>query len=205
MTETRKQHWENVYQNKRPDEVSWFQLEPEISLKLVEQCGVDKTDAIIDIGGGASRLSRYLYDAGYRDLSVLDISAAALEHARKNMGAAAGEIRWIECDITAFQPGRQYRLWHDRAVFHFLTDEQDRAAYLAALGQALPSRGWLILAAFSPTGPTQCSGLDIVQYDEQGILDLLSDDFDLREVVAEAHQTPAGKVQNFYYYRLQRQ
>jgi hypothetical protein len=204
MTEARKQHWEQVYRDKRPDEVSWFQPRPDTSLSLIEQCRLGSTDAIIDIGGGVSLLTRCLYDAGYRNLSVLDIAASALQQAQLSMGPASGEVSWIECDITEFEPPLQYRLWHDRAVFHFLTDAADRDAYLARLRRAVPAGGWLILAAFSPLGPTQCSGLDIVQYDEHSIRDLLGKDFELRQVVSEAHQTPAGKIQNFYYYRLQR-
>lgn len=201
MTDT-KQHWERVYAEKSPLEVSWYQKEPAVSLRLIERCALAREAAIIDVGGGASVLVDRLLDAGYRRLTVLDISARALECARARLGPRAQQVAWIEADVTRFEPACPYALWHDRAVFHFLTRAEDRGHYLQTLRRALPAGGHLVLAAFAIGGPTRCSGLDIVQYDAAGLSAELGVRFELVDRIAETHLTPAGKAQQFTYFRF---
>ncbi len=199
----KKNHWETVYRHKDPLEVSWYQQEPTHSLNLINTCGIDKDSAIIDIGGGASQLVDHLYAQGYDQLTVLDISSHALRHAQDRLGQdASSRITWLEMDITHFSPPRHYALWHDRAVFHFLTEAEERARYRTALNEALPPGGHLILAAFAPDGPTQCSGLDIVQYDESKITQTLGQGFQLLDSSHEMHTTPAQKTQSFNYFHF---
>lgn len=200
--ESRKAHWEQVYQNKGPMEVSWFQENPAQSLRLIEQCDLSRNDSIIDVGGGASRLIDHLLQRGYQELTVLDISATALEHAQHRLGELATQVQWIESDITSFTPHQPFTLWHDRAVFHFLTHSADRKHYLEALRKGLQPGGHLILAAFSPDGPNQCSGLDIVQYDRDKMIHTLGADFQLLEQTTEAHTTPGNAIQHFNYFHF---
>lgn len=203
MTDS-KQHWERVYAEKTPLDVSWYQKEPAVSLRLIEHSGLAKEAAIIDVGGGASLLVDRLLDAGYSRLTVLDISARALEFARTRLGPRAHQVDWVETDIRHYRPAHSYALWHDRAVFHFLTVAEDRRRYLQTLRRALPPGGHLVLAAFAIGGPTRCSGLDIVQYDAAKLSAELGDQFRLLEQIAETHLTPAGKEQRFSYFHLTR-
>jgi SAM-dependent methyltransferase len=200
----RKTHWEKVYRDKPVDQVSWFQTEPRISLALIAAAGLGKQDRIIDIGGGASVLVDFLLQQGYRRPAVLDISAAALAHARVRLGARAGEVDWLEADITEFAPAREFALWHDRAVFHFLTQAADRVKYRQALEAALLPRGQVIIATFAKGGPEKCSGLDIVQYDAASLCAELGDGFELLETREELHRTPRAADQKFIYFRLRR-
>lgn len=200
----RKAHWENVYSQRRPEETSWHQAVPGASLELVANSGVKRDQPVIDVGGGASPLVDHLLALGFADLTVLDLSARALEQARARLGEAASRVRWIEADITDFSPARQYRLWHDRAVFHFLIDPVDRRRYVKALLQALAPAGQLIVAAFAPDGPTRCSGLDIVRYDASGLVAELGPRFRLEEERRETHLTPLGREQRFGFYRFRR-
>lgn len=200
----RKSHWENVYATKSPLEVSWYQAEPVTSLKLIHNTAVAKDTPIIDVGGGASLLVDRLLDAGYEKLAVLDISSTALEHTKKRLGEAAKRIEWHETDVTEFAPPHKYGLWHDRAVFHFLTDAGDRQRYADAARASLLPRGHLIIGAFAVGGPTKCSGLDIVQYEAQAIKIVFGADFDLLEEVSEQHLTPAGGTQQFNFFRLRK-
>ncbi|MET0066841.1 MAG: class I SAM-dependent methyltransferase [Candidatus Thiodiazotropha sp.] len=200
----RKRHWEEIYLHRSPEEVSWYQTNPQASLALIEACQLDPADPVIDIGGGASRLIDHLIRAGHEDLSVLDVSSTALAHAQARLGNPASRVHWIEADITDFIPERPYALWHDRAVFHFLTEATDRARYLAALKQALPPGGQLIIASFAIGGPQKCSGLDIVQYDADKLLKELGEGLQLLEEQAEVHRTPGGARQAFCYFRLVR-
>ncbi len=204
MTQTRKEHWETVYHDKSPLEVSWYQTEPRLSLDLIAQCAVDTDARIIDVGGGASTLVDHLLDLGYRSLSVLDISAAALEHARARLGAKADTVEWVEADITEFAPTQPFDVWHDRAVFHFLTEAQDRERYREVLERGVIPGGHVIMAAFAPDGPTQCSGLPICRYDAEGLLSELGTAFELLEERREVHVTPARKEQSFAFFRLRR-
>lgn len=201
----RKQHWEAVYRSKDPTQVSWFQPSPRLSLQLIRDSGLPRDAALIDLGGGASRLVDTLLEEGYTDLTVLDISGAALAEARRRLGAAAAGVRWIEADATSVElPGR-YALWHDRAVFHFLTDPRERAAYLERLRRHLAPGGALIIATFAPDGPERCSGLPVQRYDERGLAQTLGPGLRLEAVCREVHTTPAGAAQSFVYCRFRRQ
>lgn len=195
----RKQHWEQVYQQKQPTEVSWFQPRPEISLQLIARCGVAKDQPIIDVGGGASHLVDNLLAEGYRDVTVLDISGAALQHAKQRLGAQAATVQWIESDATQFQPTRQYALWHDRAVFHFLIEAADRELYRQRLEQALAKGAHLLIATFALDGPTMCSNLPIQRYSPETLAVELGTGFELVETLTELHITPAQKQQSFVY------
>ncbi len=200
----RKAHWEQVYTGKSHLEVSWHQSDPGLSLRLIENTSIGKDAGILDVGGGASVLVDRLHALGYRHLAVLDISAKSLAVAQQRLGNNAKDIEWYEADVTAFRPGHEFSLWHDRAVFHFLTEASDREKYVATLKSALSPDGHVILAAFAIGGPTQCSGLDIVQYDATRLLEALGDEFRLVEELSETHVTPAGKTQKFSYFRLAR-
>lgn len=200
----RKAHWQQVYREKSPEEVSWYQPVPTPSLELVHRCGLSPDDPVIDVGGGTSTLADHLLREGFTDVTVLDVSAAALAAARRRLGNRADSVRWIEADVTTFVAERKYRLWHDRALFHFLTDAVDRRRYLDALGTALAPGGHLVLAAFAVGGPQRCSGLEIVQYDGPKLLSELGDRFRLIEQRREDHQTPAGGRQDFAWFHCVR-
>jgi len=200
---SRQEHWDQAYEAKGPQGVSWYQRRPEISLRLIAESGVDRRAGVIDIGGGTSTLVDELLDAGYAPLAVLDVSARALEEARARLGARAAEVQWIEQDVTTFAPTHRFGVWHDRAAFHFLTDARERRLYVASMRRALVPRGAVVLATFAMDGPTKCSGLDVVRYDEAGMLAELGPEFVLEDVRREVHQTPWGSEQRFVYFRLQ--
>ncbi len=199
----RKRHWETVYGNKTAEETSWYQLFPRLSLSMIARAGVGRDAALVDIGGGASLLVDHLLDQGYRDLTVLDISAAALAQASSRLGQRAKRITWVEADVTVYEPSRQFDLWHDRAAFHFLTEAKDRKRYMTVLRKALAPGGQAIVATFAPGGPQKCSGLDIVQYDAGKLGDELGPEFTLQEQHQERHETPAGREQLFNFFRFQ--
>jgi SAM-dependent methyltransferase len=199
----RKQHWEQVYRDKAEDAVSWFQIHPQVSLDLIKSC-TKPEDALIDVGGGASRLVDHLLAEGYTDLTVLDVSEAALERAGARLGKAALKVQWLVADITLWRPERQYRLWHDRAVFHFLTEPEDRSAYLAALSAALAPGAHAVIASFALDGPERCSGLPVQRYSPESLAEELGADFRLRESRDETHLTPMGRLQRFQYSLLER-
>jgi SAM-dependent methyltransferase len=198
----RKTHWENVYQRQSPHEVSWYQENPVLSLRLIQGTGLEPDASIIDIGGGASTLVDRLCEAGYTDLSVLDVSATALAHSRARLANKDCQVQWYEEDVTRFKPPRQFDLWHDRAVFHFLTKETDRDNYIAALKRALKPGGHLIIMAFAVDGPNKCSGLDVAKYDPNKISTSLGQAFELEETGHEIHITPAGNQQKFAYFHF---
>lgn len=198
----RKQHWEQVYAQKQPTEVSWFQPRPEYSLSLIAAAAIDKNQPIIDLGGGASRLVDHLLDEGYCDLTVLDISGAALQHSRARLGQRAARVSWLEADATAFEPPKSYALWHDRAVFHFLTDPADREAYRQRLARGLEAGGHLIIATFALDGPERCSNLPVQRYSPETLSAELGTGYRLVETLSEAHITPAQKKQHFVYCRF---
>jgi ubiquinone/menaquinone biosynthesis C-methylase UbiE len=200
----RKEHWNQVYQTKAPDEVSWYQARPATSLKLIKACAVGKDQGIIDVGGGASVLVHCLLEAGFYRLAVLDISGAALEQARHRLGVRAGGVEWFEADVTEFNPPRRFALWHDRAVFHFLTEEADRRKYVQTLTRALIPNGHVIIATFAIDGPVKCSGLDVARYDGPAICTELGAGFRLIEQTDETHVTPWGTEQTFSYFRFTR-
>ncbi len=195
----RKQHWEGVYRGKVEEAFSWFQLCPELSLALIQGLGIGKSDAVIDIGGGASRLADALLEEGFSDVTVLDIAASGLETARKRLGARADRVRWIEADVTRWKPDAQYRVWHDRAVFHFLVDPADQAVYLRNLEAALLPGASVLIATFGPDGPERCSGLPVQRYSPESLALLLGPRFRIQDFRHETHRTPSGALQRFQY------
>lgn len=201
----RKSHWDNMYSIKPPEEVSWFQIEPAISLELITKESLSTEAAIIDIGGGTSSLSLRLFDAGYTSLTVLDISAVALHYSQARFGEQASKVDWIESDIIDFNPPQFYDVWHDRAVFHFLTEAEDRAKYVDILNHGLNIGGYLVLAAFAIGGPEKCSGLDIMQHSFDTLSLVLGDGYRLLEQRSELHITPGGTEQQFNYFRFIRE
>lgn len=200
----RKTHWENVYATKGEREVSWFEESPELSLELIRAAGATPRSAVIDIGGGASRLVDVLLAQGFASITVLDLAQTALAIAQRRLGNAAGKVTWVAADITQWQPPRRYDLWHDRAVFHFLTEAADRAAYVEALRQALVPGGKAIIGTFAPEGPERCSGLDVVRYDGAALAATLSTSFALIDTRRHAHHTPSGSVQHFQFSLFER-
>lgn len=198
----RQEHWNQVYRTKATDNVSWYQHRPEVSLSLIAASGIGRNAGVIDVGGGASVLVDCLLDSGYSQLAVLDVSAVALAHSRVRLGDRAAGIEWFESDVTAFNPPHRYGLWHDRAVFHFLTLAEDRRNYLASLHNSLQPGGSVIIATFALDGPAKCSGLDVVRYEEQSMLAELGTEFQLLEIRHEVHLTPWQSEQRFIYFRL---
>ena len=201
----RKTHWEKVYSNKSALEVSWFQQEPRLSLRLIRNSRLEPAAAIIDVGGGASTLVDHLCEAGYTDIAVLDISGQALAQTRLRLAEQTCRVEWYEADVTRFEPPRQFSLWHDRAVFHFLTETADRQKYVEVLCRALKPGGQVVMMAFAMDGPKKCSGLDIVQYNAEKMNAELGKSFVLLESGHETHLTPAGNKQKFAYFRYMRQ
>ena len=200
----RKSYWQKIYSSKQPSDLSWFQKEPEISLRLIRNTDIAKDKAIIDVGGGASVLVDRLYEEGFLHVAVLDISQKALFYAQKRLDKNAQAIEWYKADIVEFEAPHPFMLWHDRAVFHFLTEPKDRKRYVTVLKQTLLPQGHVIIATFSIGGPTRCSGLDIVQYDAVKLSKELGEEFQLIEEVGEVHKTPANREQKFSYFRFYR-
>ncbi|HMM46693.1 MAG TPA: class I SAM-dependent methyltransferase [Thiobacillaceae bacterium] len=195
----RRRHWETVYSSKATDEVSWFQPRAASSLRLIENCA-GKDAHIIDVGGGASVLVDDLLDAGYRNLTVLDLAESALAVSQARLGPRAASVRWIAADVTSADlPAASYDVWHDRAVFHFLTDPGDRARYVEQILKSLKPGGHVIVAAFGPGGPLQCSGLDVVRYAPDALHAEFGTPFRLLGHETEIHHTPAGGEQEFVY------
>lgn len=196
-------HWNRVYTTKAADAVSWYQTRPRNSLELIAAANLSPDAPIIDVGGGASVLVDCLLDAGHTALSVLDISAAALDAARTRLGARAGSVRWIEADVREFVSPQRHDLWHDRAVFHFLTDPTDRAAYMATVRRSLNPRGHVVIATFALDGPARCSGLDVAHYDAASLHAEFGTDFQMLDSRRETHITPGGAEQRFTWVHLQ--
>ena len=193
-----KQHWETIYQTKQPNEVSWTEEVPTVSLGFIHQFNLPKDAKIIDIGGGDSKLVDHLLAEGYSNVSVLDISAVAIERAKKRLGEKANSVIWFETDILEFEPNEKYDLWHDRAAFHFQTDSDKVNGYLNIVKNAVT--GKIIVGTFSVDGPKKCSGLEIQQYDESGMKTKFENaSFKNIECKREDHITPSGAVQNFVF------
>ncbi|MEQ1923234.1 MAG: class I SAM-dependent methyltransferase [Pyrinomonadaceae bacterium] len=196
----RKEHWENVYATKSQDQMSWYRDHLDNSLKLIIQTGVGKDAAIIDVGGGCSTLVDDLLDGGFADVSVLDISGAAIEKSKERLGASAQMVNWIVADITeADLPDDRFDVWHDRAVFHFLTDVDDRRKYVDLVMRALKPGGHLIVASFGLEGPQKCSGLDVVRYSPETMHGEFGQQFTIVKSLDETHNTPFGTTQEFVY------
>ena len=198
----RKMHWGNVYQEKSPLDVSWYQKEPKLSLELIRSTKVASNEAIIDVGGGASVLVDHLRKECFTNLAVLDISGNAIATVKKRLGDSAKSIEWFESDITQFDAPHKFSLWHDRALFHFLTDPSDRKSYVKALKNALQPEGHLIIATFAIGGPEKCSGLEVNRYDGNGIQQALAEcglQLQLDNEVQFEHGTPWGTIQQFTY------
>jgi SAM-dependent methyltransferase len=203
--ESRRQHWEAVYQTKSDEQLSWYQARPEVSLRLIEGLRPPPR-RVIDVGGGQSALAGELVARGVPEVTVLDVSAGALERARARLGpAVAGRIRWVHGDVLEVGAGLgPVDLWHDRAVFHFLTDPGDRRRYAAAAAEAVVPGGHAIVATFALTGPERCSGLPVCRYDAEGLGAEFAPAFRLAGSAAETHVTPWGKAQDFTYAVLER-
>jgi SAM-dependent methyltransferase len=192
-------HWENVYRTKGEHEVSWFQESPSVSLELIRSAGATRHSAVVDIGGGASRLVDALVGEGYAAVTVLDLSESALAAARTRLGPAAAGVTWIVADVVNWTPPRRFDLWHDRAAFHFLTDAADRTAYVECLREALAPGGHAIIATFALDGPERCSGLPVVRYDAVSLGKVLGSAFNLVETRRHDHHTPMGSTQRFQF------
>ena len=200
MPTSRKEHWEKIYAEKKPGEVSWFQQNPEKSLELILSISSPQDDRIIDVGGGASVLVDKLLKNGFHFISVLDISEKALQYTKERLGSLADKITWITEDVTTFNPTANFDLWHDRAVFHFLTEKEDREKYVSAVKKSLKKDGYLIIATFAKDGPDKCSNLPVRQYDLALVQEELGNDFQLVRETFETHVTPWGKPQKFSYF-----
>ena len=195
-----KAHWERIYRTKRPDEVSWFQREAAISLALIRRVAPQVTARILDVGGGASTLVDGLVAAGFRGVTVLDLAPSALELARRRLGAAAPDVTWLEADVlSADLQASHFDVWHDRAVFHFLTSAADRAKYVEQVRRSVKLGGHVLVATFADDGPTHCSGLPVARYSAGALHHEFGSAFRLLESVREEHVTPSGSKQAFVY------
>lgn len=199
MNMNRKEHWEKVYNTKQLTEVSWYQPIPTTSLGFITELRIAKDAAIIDVGGGDSFLVDSLLDKGFTDITVLDISEAAINRAKKRLGTKAEKVNWIIADITEFRPMRQYDCWHDRAAFHFLTTEEETSKYLSIANSALKQEGKLIIGTFSVEGPQKCSGLYITQYSEKSLPNVIRKWFDKIKCISTKHITPSNAIQDFLF------
>ncbi|MGS2738162.1 class I SAM-dependent methyltransferase [Sinomicrobium sp. M5D2P17] len=195
----RKKHWEQIYETKFLEEVSWYLPVPEVSLDFIENSGVPKTAKILDVGGGDSFLVDHLLHLGYLDISVLDISETAIEKAKERLGEQAKKVKWIVEDIANFHPDGMYDLWHDRAAFHFLTDEKEISDYVRTVGNHIVQGGFLVIGTFSEKGPKKCSGIEIQQYSDNTMTDLFKPGFERIKCIYTDHTTPSGSIQNFVF------
>jgi ubiquinone/menaquinone biosynthesis C-methylase UbiE len=191
--------WNDIYKSKSEQEVSWFQDVPRRSLELIDELKLAFTDPIIDIGGGESHLTAELLAKGFKDLSILDISSVALEKAKARLAGKGESVKFITSDITKFEPKVTYKLWHDRATFHFLTSIEDIETYLSIANRGIAPGGYLIVSTFSKTGPEKCSGLSVSQYSEFDLKKLFAKLFDNIKCVEDTHSTPWGASQDFVY------
>lgn len=202
MEKTRQDHWDTVYKTKNPDQVSWTQEVPKASLDFIHSFGLTKTAKIIDVGGGDSKLADYLLDEGFENITVLDISAQALDKAKKRLGNRAKKINWVVSDITEFNPETTYDVWHDRATFHFLTTSDQITKYIDTAKKAVS--GFLTIGTFSHNGPEKCSGLRIKQYSEETLTTELQNGFDKIRCITQDHTTPFKTKQNFLFCSFKR-
>jgi trans-aconitate methyltransferase len=197
-------HWDDAYAQGEGTR-SWFEQHPDMSLRMLDSAGVSAGDALIDAGGGASPLARALLDRGFRDLTVLDISATGLQHARDRLGSRADQVHWLVADVLTWQPRRHYRAWHDRAVYHFLTTDQHRQQYLHTLDTATARGAIAVFGCFAPDGPQHCSGLPVARYSPAQLARQLDVKWNLMSQDREEHITPAGTIQPFTWIALRRE
>ena len=196
-----QEHWERVYAEKAPDAMSWFQPTPEVSLAMIDELGLPLDAAIIDVGGGASQLAAELLGRGFTDITVADISSAALMRARESL-PEADRISWVAADLRDHDFGRRFALWHDRAAFHFMVEPADRRAYIATLERSIAPRGRVIIATFGPEGPIRCSGLPVSRYDADALAVAFEGCAELISSRLETHRTPSGALQQFLFAHL---
>lgn len=199
-----RSHWDKVYATKQSHEVSWTQETPALSLDLIQRCHLPRTARIIDIGGGDSKLADHLLEAGFENITVLDISGEALDKAKKRLGDKAGRVNWLVQDITTFKPDAPFDIWHDRATFHFLVAEEDVARYLAAARQGVKAGGFAVIGTFSENGPDKCSGLPVRQYSEAALHAEWQNGFEKITCIHEDHITPFHTRQNFLFCSFRR-
>jgi trans-aconitate methyltransferase len=197
MSNSAKQHWEKVYETKSPEEVSWTQAIPQTSLDFIHSFQLPKTASIIDVGGGDSKLVDHLLEEGFENITVLDISAKALDKAKQRLGEKANKVNWIVSDIISYDPENSFYVWHDRAAFHFLTQKEDAEKYIKLVQKIVT--GYLIIATFSDSGPKKCSGLNVHQYNEETLEALLKNGFQKLRCIREDHLTPFNTTQNFLF------
>jgi SAM-dependent methyltransferase len=195
----RRIHWDNIYNKKELERLSWYQPLPATSLSFLKQFSIPVTAKIIDIGGGDCLFVDYLLDLGYQDITVLDISELALDRAKKRLGDRAANVKWIAEDVTIFKPDEKYDFWHDRATFHFLTNEREINKYLKTARQSINPSGILVIGTFSEEGPKKCSGIEIKQYSEAKMTDTLKKYFDKIKCITVDHMTPFDTIQKFIF------
>lgn len=195
----RKKHWENIYQTKDLKNVSWYQPKPDTSLNFFTEFNIPLTAKVIDVGGGDSFLVDHLIEIGYQDISVLDISATAIERAKKRLGDKGKNVKWIVADAVSFKPTEKYDFWHDRAAFHFLTNEQEISNYIEIAEKSINPKGILTIGTFSKQGPKKCSGIEIKQYSEASMTEKLEKYFKKINCIKVDHKTPFDKIQNFVF------
>lgn len=202
MEKDLREHWEKVYETKTPQEVSWTQAIPQTSLDFINGFGLDHTARIIDIGGGDSKLVDYLLEAGYTNITVLDISARSLERAKERLGDKAGHVKWVVSDVTSFVPEQDFDIWHDRAAFHFLTTPEQVDSYIQLVKKHV--KQFISIGTFSTNGPEKCSGLVIKKYDGPSLTGLFEPTFKTLNCRTEDHTTPFNTTQNFIFCTMQR-
>lgn len=195
----RKNHWNSIYQTKQLNEVSWYQPVPDNSIVLIQQHNIPANAKIIDVGGGDSFFVDYLVNNGFRDVTVLDISQEAIERARQRLGNKADDIHWVVTDVVDFEPEGSYDFWHDRAAFHFLTEEEDIAQYVKLVAKHVKPGGVMVIGTFSEQGPKKCSGIDIRQYSETSMTECFKLNFEKINCVSADHKTPFDTIQNFVF------
>lgn len=200
----KERHWQHIYNTKELNEVSWYQPVPETSLSLIEEYNIPKSAKIIDIGGGDSFLVDNLLKAGYTNVTVLDISDAALERVKKRLGEDAGKVKWIVADASNFISSEQYDFWHDRAAFHFLNDRKEIDSYIHNAANAIVSGGIAVIGTFSENGPKKCSGIEITQYSKEGLGHEFSGSFENLTCFNIDHKTPFDTIQNFTFCSFRR-
>jgi 2-polyprenyl-3-methyl-5-hydroxy-6-metoxy-1,4-benzoquinol methylase len=200
----RRAHWSNVYRTKEAASASWYEARPESSLRMIEASGLGPAARVLDVGGGAASLVDALLDAGYNTVGVLDVAQEALDIARARLGERATNVEWFDSDVLAFRSPHPWDVWHDRAVFHFLTEPDDRAQYTRVLLDSLAPNGQVVIATFGPGGPERCSGLPVARYDAARLAEVVGPDLHLVEDRLEIHTTPGGALQQFLFARFVR-